>query len=473
MPPIFVELDLVLTRVSTLAESVWGALVTRPGSIFRLLGEFARHGKGRFKEALDAVFTPDPQTLPYNTELLEYLRVQKREGRRIYLATSATREVARLVSQHLDLFDDVIAFDANSDRRADGKLSAMAALAGSREFCYVGLAPQSARIWKACGSAVVVAASSRSAQEIEALCHVERVFVKPPVPVSTYLRAVRSHQWVKNILLFVPVLPGLSQMTGARFLAVGIGFCAFCLCSSSFYIVNDLLDLPADRQHPSKRTRPLAAGALSARRGAWLALGLLTGGLVLAAWVSPQFLAATAAYLIGTAVYSLGGKGLVVLDVLILAGLYALRVAAGAVAAQLRLSFWMLAFSVAFFLSLAFVKRFSELQALAMRGKELPAGRDYRAADMPLIEMFGTGAGLVSVLMLALYIDQDAARMSFRHPFVLGALCPTLLYWIFRVWLQAHRGLMHEDPVVFAITDRVSRYVLVFAGAIIAAADFL
>lgn len=469
--PIFVGLDGVLTPVSTLAESIWGALVTQPGSIFALLWTLVRHGKGRFKDALAAIFTPDAQTLPYNVELLNYLREQRREGRKVYLATSATRRTAVDVSRHLQLFDDVLALEVTESPPRHWKLSAMIAAAGSSQFCYAASTSRSLSTWKTCGTAIIVDGSQGLERHVGNVCHVERVFQKRPTKLATYLRAMRSHQWVKNLLLFIPVLPGLTQMTAGRLALVGVGFCAFCLCSSSFYIVNDLLDLPADRRHPGKRSRPFAAGELSAQVGLILAACLLAGGLALAGWVSPRFLGAALVYLLVTATYSLGGKRLVLVDVLILAGLYALRVAAGALAADLRLSFWMLAFSVALFLSLAFVKRYGELQGLAKRGEEWPVGRGYRASDMPLVEMFGIGAGLTSVLMLGLYIEQDAARMSFRHPFVLGALCPTLLYWIFRVWLHAHRGLMHDDPVVFAITDKASRYVLLFAGVIVAVAD--
>jgi 4-hydroxybenzoate polyprenyltransferase len=427
-------------------------------------------GRRNFREGLFAIYTPRVTTLPYNRELLNYLSGQSASGRKVYVAPGADPKITREVAKHLELPE--VSPTPGDDKSPDGNnpVSLMASAAGSPQFCYAGSPTRSAEIWRRCGSAIVVGGSPQAPRKIADVCRVEQSFPANRSGLATYLRAMRAYQWVKNALLIVPLLPGLGQMTPHRFVLVGVGFAAFCLCSSSFYVINDLLDLASDRRHPSKRARPFAAGILSVQRGLLLAACLFVAGVSLAALVSPTFLAATALYLAGTAAYSLGGKRLVLIDVLILAGLYALRVAAGAIAAKLSLSFWMLAFSMALFLSLAFVKRYGELQSLAKRGEEWPPGRGYRAADMPLLEMFGIGTGLGAVLTLSLYLEQDAARASFRHPFVLAALCPVLLYWIFRVWLHAHRGMMHEDPVVFAITDRVSRFVLLIAAAIVAVA---
>lgn len=469
--PIFVAMDGGLSTVDTTAELVCAALATRPGSVWRVMGALLK-GRKSLRQALVALHTPDVTTLPYNHDVLRYLSEQQALGREVYVAPSVDRELTRQVAAHLKLLEPVLKEAAGEDFCSEDEPSLMARIAGSAQFCYAGAPSSSREIWRSCGTAITIGGSDRTAERIAAICRVEKSFPERRPKLKTYLRAMRAYQWVKNTLVFVPIVPGLAQMTGQRFLFVAVGFCAFCFCSSSVYIVNDLLDLASDRQHPTKRARPFAAGALSVRRGLVLAATLLVAGISVAALVSPQFLAAAILYLVVTAAYSLGGKRLVLIDVLILAGLYALRVGAGAIAADLRLSFWMLAFSMALFLSLAFVKRYGELQNLAKRGKEWPAGRGYRASDMPLVEMFGIGAGLTAVLMLALYLEQDAARMAFRHPFVLGALCPVLLYWIFRVWLHAHRGLMHEDPVVFAIKDRVSRYVLLLSALIVAAAHF-
>jgi len=467
-PPLFVELDGTLIRTNVLNESICGLLSTQPRLIFKALASLLR-GRAHFKETIASIWTPDPRTLPYDAQLLAYLSAEKAGGRRIYLVTDANHRVARQIAEHLQLFDDMIASDVVRDLDDERKLSEIIAKSGSSGFSYAGNNPAALRIWRSAATAVLANAPDSLNRRAQKLCEVERVTAREAVGLQTYVRAVRAHQWVKNLLVFLPILPLVTRISAAQLLAVTLGCIAFCLCSSFVYLVNDLMDLQFDRVHITKRERPFAAGKISIARGAALAAALVGAGLALATAISPQFLAVVALYLLGTAAYSFGAKRLVLVDVVILAGLYTLRVLGGAQAAHTPLSFWILAFSMSLFVSLAFVKRYAELRAARDRAQE-STGRGYRSSDLEIVEMFGVGAGLSSVLVLGLYVDQSSAQLAFRHSGLLGLLCPLLLYWIFRVWLHAHRGTMNEDPTVFAIRDRVSRYVMVLGALIVGAA---
>ena len=469
--PLFVALDGALIRTSTLCESLCGVLANEPRSIWRLLWTL-RQGPTRFKAALARIWLPDARVLPYNSELLQYLRSQRAAGRRIYLATGATHRLATHIANYLQLFDGVIASDEACAQVGDRKLEAIRALAKSSDFSYVGSRRGDLRIWEAAAAGIVVGGPNSLTERVTHVCRIEHTLATTPVRASTYLRAIRVHQWVKNLLLFLPVLPVLTRANSEQLTAVTLGFLAFCLCSSSFYIVNDLLDLQADRIHLSKRRRPFASGELSIPQGFVLAFFLLIGGLGLASVISMRFTAIAGLYLLLTAMYSFGLKRIVLVDVLTLAGLYTVRVCAGAAAARVPLSFWILGFSMSLFVSLAFVKRYAEVCALKQRGEQWIAGRGYHASDLELIQMFGVCSGMISVLILGFYIEQSAAQLAFRHPIVLGLLCPLLLYWVCRVWMHAHRGIMDDDPTVFAIRDRISRYLVLVAGVIVAAAAF-
>lgn len=274
--------------------------------------------------------------------------------------------------------------------------------------------------------------------------------------------ALRAHQWVKNFLVFVPLLLAHRVFDAALVVSCLWAFAAWCLCASGVYLVNDLLDAEADRQHPYKKNRPVASGALG-RGAAWaLAPALVLPGLALAFLVLPaSFGVMLAAYLVLTTAYTFLLKRLAVVDVLVLAGLYTLRVLSGGYAAGVEVSPWLLAFSMFFFLSLAFVKRYTELRSAANGARR----RSYTAEDTELLKSFGAASGYLSVLVLALYINQSReVTLLYRRPEALWLIGPCLLYWITRVWLLAHRGRLHDDPVVFTVKDPASYAV----GALVA-----
>ena len=284
----------------------------------------------------------------------------------------------------------------------------------------------------------------------------DATFALPP-----HLRVLRTHQWSKNLLLFLPILAAHRAGDGAALVRVALGFLSFSLVASSVYALNDILDVESDRSHPGKRLRPFASGALRPRAGLALVPGLLAAGAAVALFLPPMFGAALAAYWLATLAYSLRLKRVLTLDVLVLAGLYTVRIYAGAFAAGVPVSEWLASFSLFFFLSLAMVKRASELARVG----ETVRGREYRPEDrIPTLAM-GVSSGYVSVLVLALYVTSHDVRRLYSHPAWLWALCVLVLYWISRIWLLAWRGEVHDDPVVFAIRDRAS-WVVAALGAL-------
>jgi 4-hydroxybenzoate polyprenyltransferase len=269
-------------------------------------------------------------------------------------------------------------------------------------------------------------------------------------------RALRPHQWTKNGLVVVPLLAAHHLDRPAAVLASLIAVGAFCLCASSVYVLNDLLDLEADRAHPRKCKRPFAAGELPLSAGVVMAPVLLILAFGLGTFLSDSFIAVLACYYALTAAYSLFLKGKVLLDALVLACLYTLRIVAGAAAVEVPLSFWMLLFSIFLFLSLALVKRYAELDGLQKQGQLQAAGRGYEVSDLPILQSLGCASGYLSVLVLALYVNSPEVDALYRHPTIIWTLCVPLLFWISRVWMTAQRGGMHDDPVVFALKDPLS-----------------
>jgi 4-hydroxybenzoate polyprenyltransferase len=276
------------------------------------------------------------------------------------------------------------------------------------------------------------------------------------------------HQWLKNLLVFVPLLAA-HRVLDSTLLAV-LAFAAFSLCASGVYLLNDLLDLKSDRRHHSKRNRPLAAGKLPLLGGLLAAPVLTLAAFAVALAVSPLFALVLGGYWLTTLAYSLQLKRKVMLDVLLLAALYTARIIGGAVAIMVEPSFWLLAFSMFMFLSLALLKRYTELAALLADGRDKASGRGYRVDDLPLLQSFGAASGYGAVLVLALYINSPESLELYTRPYALWLLCPMLLYWISRAWFVAHRGEMHDDPVVYAATDRFSLGVATVGGLVLLAA---
>ena len=465
MLPLVVDLDGTLIHTDMLHESALRAVRDRPLDLFRMPFWLAQ-GKAVLKRQLADGSPFDPTSLPYNLELIVWLRQQKAVGRRLILCTASDVAIASAIASHLDLFDDVMASDGVLNLAGANKAAALERRYGRSGFDYAGNSHADLHVWRTARRAVLVNTAPSLAAKAAGQCEVELSFAAPARGFSAWRRVLRVHQWMKNLLLFIPMLAAHQITDPATMAALLMAFIAFSLCASTVYIANDLLDLESDRQHPRKCKRPFASGAVPAWMGVALAPLLLAASLLLAWYVGPGFLAWLVVYFILTCAYSFGLKRLMLVDCLTLAVLYTLRIVAGAAAAHNVLSFWLLAFSVFLFLSLAFVKRYAELHVQMESGKDKVHGRGYFTSDAPLVQMLGVTSGYASAVVLALYLNSDAVLQLYLTPEAVWGTVPVLLFWVSWIWMKAHRGEMHDDPLVFAVKDKAS----LVAGAMFAAA---
>lgn len=457
-PVLVADLDNTVIATDLLYETFWEACARGWTTPFSALAAL-RRGKAELKAELVRRSDLDVTTLPLNEPVLDLLRQWRAEGGRTALVTASDQALADRVAAHLGLFDEVHGSDGSHNLKGPAKAAFLQQRFGARGFDYIGDSRADLPIWAVARRAVTIGlpAGLRQAVDSQALPDAAPLHLTGPRPsmAGPCLKALRPHQWLKNLLVFLPMLMA-HHFTAAAFVASALAFLAFSLIASSVYVVNDLLDLSADRAHPRKRNRPFASGALRIQAGSWLAPALLLAGVAVGALVGPRFLAVLAVYYLTTLIYSLTLKRRVVVDICALAVLYTLRIVAGAAATGLGLSVWLLAFSIFFFFALAAVKRQAELVDGLRQGKEKAGGRGYLTEDLPLISVMATSSGFVSVLVMALYVTSDDVTVYYRQPAMLWGICLVLLYWISRIVMIAHRGHMHDDPVIFAVKDRSS-----------------
>lgn len=461
--PLFVDLDGTLIKTDLLAESALELLTRKPWFVFAVFFWLLHGGRARLKAELARRVTPSTDTIPYQMQFVEYLRAEAAGGRTLYLATASDRRLAEPVASELGVFADILASDGATNLKGHQKLEAILATTDGDDFAYAGNGRADLTVWRKAVQAVVVNPSMGVAKAAERECRVVRVFDDRPASWRAWLRAARLYQWPKNLLLFVPVV---TAHAFDRASLASVGFFAFGFVASATYILNDLLDLHADRLHPRKRRRPFAAGDIPIAHGLVALVVLLGLGLLLAAVVSTPFLLVLSAYLVLTVAYSNHVKQYVLIDVLVLATLYTVRIIAGAVAIEVELSSWLLAFSIFLFYSLALLKRSSELATLAKQGVEAASRRDYRVSDSAALNTMGIASGYMAVLVLALFIDSDNVRQHYSRPELLWLLCPAVLYWTSRLWMKTARGEMHDDPLIYSLRDRASWVVLLSMLAI-------
>jgi 4-hydroxybenzoate polyprenyltransferase len=428
-----------------------------------------RGGRARLKQEIAERVDLDATLLPYNETFLEYLRRQHRAGRRLCLATASHQKYALAVAGHLGIFTDVVASTAKENLTGRHKLARLRELFGDRQFDYAGNSYADLALVPHAREVVLVNPDVGIGRAAARRGNVTKTFDTPAASLRDYAKALRLHQWLKNLLIFVPIVADHRVADLPHLAQAGIAFFAFGFCASSVYLLNDLFDLAADRTHPRKRYRPLAAGTVSIKTAVGLIPVLLLLAFGLSYLLLPlHFMAALGVYYMMTIAYSVWLKGKMMVDVIVLAGLYTIRIVAGMLATATAASFWLLALSMFLFLSLAMVKRYSELYGYAAEnpGERRVKGRGYRAGDLAQLSGLGAASGYAAVTVLALYVDSSEGAVQYEYPIALWLLCPLLLYWISRVWVLAGRGEMHDDPIVFAIHDWVSRAVGV-VGAII------
>jgi len=465
--PLIVDLDGTLIHADMLHESVLRLFRDSPFDIIHVPLLLLK-GKAALKKHLASRTDFDPKVLPYNDELLVWLKQQKSVGRQLILCTASDKLIADSIAEHLQIFDEVIASDGSINIAGLQKAEVLEQRFGRSGFDYVGNSKADLAVWERARRAVVVNASTGLARKAENCCEVELIFHAKALGFSVWCRVLRAHQWLKNLLLFVPLFAAHQISNGDAWISLLFAFVSFSLCASSVYITNDLLDLESDRQHPRKRNRPFASGLVPTWVGAILVPVLLLASLWLGSYTEGGFVPWLILYFALTSLYSLGLKRLMLIDCLALAMLYTLRIVAGASAVNHSLSFWLLAFSVFLFLSLAFVKRYAELEIQLLEGKEKIHGRGYFTTDAPLIQTMGITSGYASVLVLALYLNSDAVVKLYKTPEVVWGTVPVMLFWVSWMWMQAHRGKMHDDPLVFAIKDKSSLLAgLIFSAVLI------
>lgn len=467
---IVVDLDGTLVNSDMLIENLFLFLRLHPLRFFKLF-LWLLGGKAHFKRCLADVILPDAVNLPYNKELLAWLKQRKGAGDTLVLATASDKRIANAVANHLGIFDEVFGTEGNN-LSSSNKRTALVERFGEKNFEYIGNSSADLTVWKSAAVIHVANPENGVLTAAKKVGSIGMIFENRQPYFRTLIKALRIHQWAKNLLLFVPLLASHRIMETQLLLNGVLAFIAFGVCASSVYLLNDLLDLPDDRQHPTKSSRPLAAGTLPTFHALILIPVLLLVAFVMALWLLPvQFAGVLAAYFILTLTYSLWLKRIVMLDVIILAMLYIIRVVAGAAAMALVATFWILTFCMFIFLSLAFVKRYTELCNARQNNKvEKPSGRGYYPADFELLASLGGSSGYISVLVLALYINDAASGTLYGSPEWMWLACPLLLFWLSRVWLFAHRGQMLDDPIVFALRDNLSRwigaaFIVVFAVA--------
>ncbi len=468
-PAICVDLDGTLVRTDLLLETFLAAVRKNPLVLFFAILWLYR-GKAVLKENLAAAVDLNPALLPYNEPLIEYLKARKESGAKLYLTTASTQRVAQKIADHLGIFDAVLASDGSSNLKGERKRQAIEELLHGQPYLYAGDGKADLPVWRGSAGAItanaphfVTASLRRSRIPIVAEFTVRRS------RLMSSLKALRIYQWCKNVLVFVPLLLG-HAVDLIHIVPAAIAFFAFSLCASAFYVVNDLLDLEADRAHPRKRQRPFASGALSIVDGFRLLAFLIPAIVLLNVWLPPGARWLLAAYAAINLLYSAQLKRMLFLDVLVLAWMYALRVLFGAAASAITVSIWTLAFSVFLFLGLALVKRLTELRRITTPSRNSAARRAYLPEDISAIESFASTSLYLSVLVMALYINSADVLKLYHRPEALWFVCLLLIYWVSRMLMLANRGELTDDPIVFAFRDRPSRCVAVLLAGCVALA---
>jgi 4-hydroxybenzoate polyprenyltransferase len=463
---IAVDLDGTFTLTDTLHETLLSIVRNKP-YLLLLLPFWLFKGIAHLKQKVAERSELDVTTLPYNLPLIDWLKEEKLNGKKIVLSTAANEQVAQAVVNHFDIFNEFIASDAKINLKSAHKRNALQERYGDKGYDYAGNSSADLEVWAGASGAIVVNASEGVLKTASKITSVTKIFPSDGSGIKDWVRALRVHQWLKNLLLFVPLLAAHQLGNIQSLSSLVIAFISFSLCASSVYITNDLFDLESDRRHPRKRFRPFASAKLPIVYGIVIAPLLISVSIALGTLVSSDFLIVLLLYLLLTVVYSLVLKRLVLVDCLTLATLYTVRIIAGAAAVSVSLSFWLLAFSIFIFLSLAFVKRYAELVVQSQEGKSSAYGRGYLVSDASLLQTLGVSSGYISVLVIALYLRSEDVVSLYSEPLAIWLLIPILLFWVSWVWLKSARGEMHDDPIVFATKDKTSLLVAMITAIVL------
>jgi len=452
-----VDMDGTLLEGDSLWESLLALLGTHPWYFF-LLPIWLLRGRAALKHAIAERAGMNVRTLLLREDFVDFLRQEKEKGRKLILATAADRGIAEAVAERVAMFDAVLASDGKTNLSGENKRKAIQEFLGEQDFDYAGDSSSDIPIWVAARAAILVGPTPKLLETVQRTVPVGTVFPRRQFRWASLRRALRPKHWVKNLLVFVPPLLGHKLREVHVLTEALLAFVTFSLCASGGYVLNDLFDLEADRLHPTKRSRPWASGQIPLWLGMMMAPLLVAAGWGIAASLSRLFFAEAVIYVAATVLYSAYIKRVPIVDVLVLTGLYLVRILGGGAATGIVVSPWLLAFSMFLLLSLAFAKRYMELVGQSSQNGQpnVVSKRNYIPADGDLVRQFGIASGYISVLVLALYVNDSDVTILYRQPQWIWLACPLLLFWISRVWFLSSRGVLHEDPVVFAVRDGVS-----------------
>ena len=467
--PLCVDLDGTLIKTDLLFEAILKLCKKNPFNIFALLLWLLR-GKAYLKSQIAEKVQIDVSLLPYNEDVLAFLKNQERD---VILVTGSNYKFAKQVADELGIFHEIIASSKKTNLTGSTKGKYLAKRFGKNGFDYIGNDRDDWKVWPLARDSMVVSRKNQFLKTTSKKFKVTRTFALPKITFREFIKSIRVHQWVKNLLIFVPFFLEHQILQLNNLYVLTLAFLGMSLLASFTYIVNDLLDLESDRQNHIKKLRAFASGLISIKQALVMMVVLIGAVMAIATQLPLAFLLVLGAYLISTLSYSLYFKRVAMLDVCVLASLYTLRVIGGVVVINAAWSFWLLAFSMFFFLSLALAKRVSELENIKNKNNQSSNGRGYQVIDLPMLTSAGVSSGMLSILVVALYINGEKVLQMYSFPQSLWLICPLLLYWIGRVWMITARGEMYEDPILFAIRDRVSLLTAFCAGLVILSALLL
>jgi 4-hydroxybenzoate polyprenyltransferase len=455
--PLCVDMDGTLIRSDTMMELVLTLLIRRPWMIL-VLPFLLLNGRAVFKQRLSEMVSISPQDFPYNQDLIAHLRDASARGVPLFLVTASSLNIANAVSKHLGLFQAVVASGVNKNLKGEEKRRTLVEMFGERGFDYAGNSSVDLHVWHSARAAIVVGPAVRYQWRLRASgCEIAASFPTRASLLANIMREIRAYQWSKNLLVFLPLLMAHKLNDLTSWWRAVCGFAAFSMLASAVYVVNDLVDMHADRRHPEKRNRPIASGDLSILSGVALELLLLAASAGFL-WLcgSVQLGLILAGYAVLATAYSLWLKHELLLDVMVLSGLYTSRVLAGGAAAQVPISTWLLGFCIFLFLSLALIKRVSEIQRHVRAGTGEPQVRGYLLEDLQTITTIGVASGCTAALVIVLYMNGQEVRMLYRHPDFLWTISPVFLYWMNQLWVKARRGQVQEDPILYCVRDKTT-----------------
>ncbi len=466
--PLVVDLDGTLIASDLLIETAFSELGRRPQSLFDMLAALS-HGKAALKHRLSEPADFDPSTLPYDPEVLALIRQAKAEGRPVYLASASHQRLVERIADHLGEFNGWFASNETTNLAGLRKAQQLVEAFGERGFDYVGNDAADLPVWEKAAKSIAIRTPAGVRKRLAQQCPEAEHLTHARPTWRTWAKMMRVHQYAKNALIFLPILAA-HLFTVEAFTQAFLAFVAFSLCASSIYILNDLVDLQDDRGHRSKCKRPLPSGAIPLMHGVIAIPILFLSALAVGAAVSLPFLGVLLGYFALTTAYSFVLKRMMVVDVITLAGLYSVRVIGGAVATSIMVSEWLIAFCMMIFMSLALIKRYVELAARRDANLPDPTSRDYKNSDLDIVAALAAAAGFNAVTVFALYISSDTVNELYSRPQILWLVGPLLMFWIARALMLAGRRLMDDDPVVFALKDRVSLMTVATAVVLIVVA---